>query len=302
MASSFLNAAGTIGRVTINERIEAGRRERRVLARQHKSRDAQDPVPILVTGRIAVRRGQGQGQAGGELPPGARSGRGLVVSGRRETGPPGAFTLDPAEEGAGAAVDVAVAERLAGLRVVQDLAVAEAGLAVLEDVEGGGFELGQAEEPLLTPPGRLCILGIVAEAGEYGLDFGEVGGSHMREGGGDRGGVVWQVRHDQLGEAVEVAPLSCSLVVTGVGVHACHATFPARARGRSAVFAAGEFTGPALLIGFGQFQHDAGLAVPSGEDAADYPFASVKDGVQVDVDYPGAFGQVVLEVTGPGFS
>jgi hypothetical protein len=32
-ASSFLNAAGTIGRVTINERIEAGRRERRVLAR-----------------------------------------------------------------------------------------------------------------------------------------------------------------------------------------------------------------------------------------------------------------------------
>ena len=33
MASSFLDAAGTIGRVTINERIEAGRRERRVLAR-----------------------------------------------------------------------------------------------------------------------------------------------------------------------------------------------------------------------------------------------------------------------------
>jgi hypothetical protein len=33
MASSFLNAAGTIGRVTINERIEAGRRERRVLTR-----------------------------------------------------------------------------------------------------------------------------------------------------------------------------------------------------------------------------------------------------------------------------
>jgi hypothetical protein len=32
MASSFLNAAGTIGRVTISERIEAGRRERRVLA------------------------------------------------------------------------------------------------------------------------------------------------------------------------------------------------------------------------------------------------------------------------------
>ncbi len=27
MASSFLNAAGTVGRVTINERIEAGRRE-----------------------------------------------------------------------------------------------------------------------------------------------------------------------------------------------------------------------------------------------------------------------------------
>jgi len=52
MASSFLNAAGTIGRVTINERIEAGRRERRILARQHKSRDAQDPVPVLVTGRV----------------------------------------------------------------------------------------------------------------------------------------------------------------------------------------------------------------------------------------------------------
>ena len=33
MASSFLNAAGTIERVTINERIETGRRERRVLAR-----------------------------------------------------------------------------------------------------------------------------------------------------------------------------------------------------------------------------------------------------------------------------
>ncbi len=32
-ASSFLNAAGTMGRVTINERIEAGRRERRVLTR-----------------------------------------------------------------------------------------------------------------------------------------------------------------------------------------------------------------------------------------------------------------------------
>jgi len=55
MASSFLNAAGTIGRVTINERIEAGRRERRVLARQHKSRDAQDPVPILVTGHHGAR-------------------------------------------------------------------------------------------------------------------------------------------------------------------------------------------------------------------------------------------------------
>src|SRR5215467_1903603 len=33
MVSSFLNAAGTIGRVTINERIEAAKRERRVLAR-----------------------------------------------------------------------------------------------------------------------------------------------------------------------------------------------------------------------------------------------------------------------------
>ena len=32
MASSFLNAAVAIGRVTISERIEAGRRERRVLA------------------------------------------------------------------------------------------------------------------------------------------------------------------------------------------------------------------------------------------------------------------------------
>ena len=161
----------------MNERIGTGRRERRVLARQRQSRDAQDPVPILVTGRIAVRRGQGQGQAGGELPPGARSGRGLVVSGRRETGPPGAFTLDPAEEGAGAAVDATVAERLAGLRVVQDLAVAEAGLAVLEDVEGGGFELGpggggaaNASRPPLHPRYR-------RQAGEYGLDFGEVGES-----------------------------------------------------------------------------------------------------------------------------
>lgn len=33
MASSFLNAAGMIGRVTISERIEAGWRQRRVLAR-----------------------------------------------------------------------------------------------------------------------------------------------------------------------------------------------------------------------------------------------------------------------------
>ena len=33
MASSFLNAAGTMGRVTISERIEAARRERRVLTR-----------------------------------------------------------------------------------------------------------------------------------------------------------------------------------------------------------------------------------------------------------------------------
>jgi hypothetical protein len=32
-ASSFLNAAGTMGGVTISERIEAGRRERRVLVR-----------------------------------------------------------------------------------------------------------------------------------------------------------------------------------------------------------------------------------------------------------------------------
>ncbi len=32
-ASSFLNTAGKVGRVTISERIEAGRRERRVLAR-----------------------------------------------------------------------------------------------------------------------------------------------------------------------------------------------------------------------------------------------------------------------------
>ena len=33
MASSFLNAAGRLGRVTISERIGAARRERRVLAR-----------------------------------------------------------------------------------------------------------------------------------------------------------------------------------------------------------------------------------------------------------------------------
>jgi hypothetical protein len=33
MASSFLNTAGKVGRVTISERIEAGRRERRVLTR-----------------------------------------------------------------------------------------------------------------------------------------------------------------------------------------------------------------------------------------------------------------------------
>jgi hypothetical protein len=32
-ASSFLNTAGKVGRVTISERIEAGRQERRVLAR-----------------------------------------------------------------------------------------------------------------------------------------------------------------------------------------------------------------------------------------------------------------------------
>ena len=33
MASSFLNTAGKVGRVTISERIEAGRREQRVLTR-----------------------------------------------------------------------------------------------------------------------------------------------------------------------------------------------------------------------------------------------------------------------------
>ena len=33
MASSFLNAAGTAGRVTINERLEAAAARRRILAR-----------------------------------------------------------------------------------------------------------------------------------------------------------------------------------------------------------------------------------------------------------------------------
>lgn len=60
---------------------------------------------------------------------GCGSGLCFVVCGGREADEPGPVALDPAEQGAGAAVDVPVP-----------------GLAVLEDVEGLGFGSGQAEE------------------------------------------------------------------------------------------------------------------------------------------------------------
>jgi len=48
-ASSFLNVAGTMGRVTISERIEAAQRERRVLARVFPCRVAVRSVIFMHT-------------------------------------------------------------------------------------------------------------------------------------------------------------------------------------------------------------------------------------------------------------
>ena len=75
MVSSFLNAAGTIGRVTINERIEVGRRERRVLARVARTAWRRE-------GRTGTDVGAGLGSRGGDLDPHAgRGGRAVTLAG-----------------------------------------------------------------------------------------------------------------------------------------------------------------------------------------------------------------------------
>src|SRR5215472_3557032 len=75
MTSSFLNAAGTIGRVTINERIEASRWERRVLARVFGGR-------VAAAAPYGNGRGAGLGSRGGDLDshPG-RGGRAVTLAG-----------------------------------------------------------------------------------------------------------------------------------------------------------------------------------------------------------------------------
>ena len=73
MVSSCLNAAGTIGRMMVNERIEAGRRERRVLARV--SRAAR-----RLEGRTGTDAGAGLSSRGGDLDPHpGRGGRGVTL-------------------------------------------------------------------------------------------------------------------------------------------------------------------------------------------------------------------------------
>jgi AcrR family transcriptional regulator len=59
MASSFLNAAGTIGRVTISERIEAGRRERRVLTRVSRAAWRLEQAERERTRALASARAEG---------------------------------------------------------------------------------------------------------------------------------------------------------------------------------------------------------------------------------------------------
>jgi hypothetical protein len=59
MASSFLNAAGTIGRVTISERIEAGRRERRVLTRVSRAAWRLEQAERERTWALASARAEG---------------------------------------------------------------------------------------------------------------------------------------------------------------------------------------------------------------------------------------------------
>lgn len=75
MVSSFLNAAGTIGRVTINERTEAGRRERRVLARVSRA-------AWRLEGRTGTDVGAVLGSRGGDLDPHpGRGGRAVTLAG-----------------------------------------------------------------------------------------------------------------------------------------------------------------------------------------------------------------------------
>src|SRR5215469_6047594 len=75
MVSSCLNAAGTIGRMMVNERIEAGRRERRVLARVSRA-------AWRLEGRTGTDAGAGLGSRGGDLDPHpGRGGRGVTLAG-----------------------------------------------------------------------------------------------------------------------------------------------------------------------------------------------------------------------------
>ena len=59
MASSFLNAAGTMGRVTISERIEAARRERRVLTRVSRAAWRLDQAERERTWALVSARAEG---------------------------------------------------------------------------------------------------------------------------------------------------------------------------------------------------------------------------------------------------
>src|SRR5215471_10785878 len=75
MVSSCLNAAGTIGRMMVNERIEAGRRERRVLARVSRA-------AWRLEGPTGTDVGAGLGSRGGDLDPHpGRGGRAVTLAG-----------------------------------------------------------------------------------------------------------------------------------------------------------------------------------------------------------------------------
>jgi uncharacterized protein (DUF111 family) len=75
-ASSFLNTTGTIGRVTTNERIEAARRERRVLARVSRAAWRLEQAERERTWEMVSARAEGISirtlAAARSVPPGAR--------------------------------------------------------------------------------------------------------------------------------------------------------------------------------------------------------------------------------------